>query len=68
MTATDTAILLIILCALLWAIMSALHKQTVTLTELRAQMEVLLKTHPAETSRNLGDEISHSTNAPITSM
>lgn len=68
MTATDTAILLIILCALLWAIMAALHKQTATLDELRAQMQVLLKTDTAETSRGLRNEISIRQDAQITSM
>jgi hypothetical protein len=42
-TITDIGILLIVLCILLWAIMAALHRHTVQLQALKAQMEALQK-------------------------
>jgi hypothetical protein len=42
MTTTDIGILLIVLCVLLWAIMAALHRHTVQLKALRAQLDELL--------------------------
>ncbi|HET9818807.1 MAG TPA: hypothetical protein VFP92_06570 [Rhodanobacteraceae bacterium] len=43
MTTTDIGILLIVQCILLWAIMAALHRHTVQLQALKAQMEALRK-------------------------
>ncbi|HEX5488262.1 MAG TPA: hypothetical protein VFX04_03830 [Rhodanobacteraceae bacterium] len=43
MTITDIGILLIVLCILLWAIMAALHRHTVQLQALKAEMEALRK-------------------------
>lgn len=42
MTTTDIGILLIVLCVLLWAIMTALHRHTVQLKALQAQLDELL--------------------------
>jgi hypothetical protein len=42
MTTTDIGILLIVLCVLLWAIMAALHRHTVQLKALQAQLDELL--------------------------
>lgn len=47
MTTTDIGILLIILCILLWAIMAALHRHTVQLEALKAQMQELLQARQA---------------------
>ncbi len=69
MTTTDIGILLIVLCILLWAIMAALHRHTVQLEALKAQMEALQKTrhhepeHAAEgpaaaTRRNNGEDLT----------
>ncbi len=43
MTTTDIGILLVVLCILLWAVMAALHRHTVQLQALQAQLESLLK-------------------------
>ena len=43
MTPTDIGILLIVLCVLLWAILAALHRQTVQLNALRKEVEELLR-------------------------
>lgn len=51
MTTTDIGILLIILCVLLWAIMAALHRHTVQLKALKAQMEALLDATRSTPSR-----------------
>lgn len=57
MTTTDIGILLIVQCVLLWAIMAALHRHTVQLEALKAQMHKLLTArqadpdHAAESSR-----------------
>ncbi|MBN8736559.1 MAG: hypothetical protein J0H27_09840 [Xanthomonadales bacterium] len=48
MTTTDIGILLIVLCILLWAIMAALHRHTVQLEALKAQMQELLKARQAD--------------------
>lgn len=54
MTTTDIGILLIVLCVLLWAIMAALHRHTVQLKALQAQLDDLLgasepkRPHPTE--------------------
>lgn len=48
MTTTDIGILLIILCILLWAIMAALHRHTVQLEALKAQMQELLQARQAD--------------------
>lgn len=60
-TTTDIGILLIVLCVLLWAIMAALHRHTVQLEALKAQMQELLKArqagdsgHAAGSSRTSG--------------
>lgn len=53
MTTTDIGILLIVLCVLLWAIMAALHRHTVQLEALKAQLNALLdaqKPKPPRTS------------------
>lgn len=42
MTTTDIGILLIVLCVLLWAIMAALHRHTVQMKALQAQLDELL--------------------------
>ncbi len=42
-TITDIGILLIVLCILLWAIMAALHRHTVQLEALKAQLQELLR-------------------------
>lgn len=42
-TTTDIGILLIVQCILLWAIMAALHRHTVQLQALKAEMEALRK-------------------------
>lgn len=42
MTTTDLGILLIVLCIVLWAIMAALHRHTVQLQTLQAQLKKLL--------------------------
>lgn len=42
-TTTDVAILLIVLCIVLWAIMAALHRHTVQLEALKAQLQALLE-------------------------
>lgn len=41
-TTTDIGILLVVLCIVLWAIMAALHRHTVQLEALKAQMANLL--------------------------
>ena len=42
MTTTDIGILLIVLCVLLWAIMAALHRHTVQMKAMQAQLDELL--------------------------
>jgi hypothetical protein len=44
MTTTDIGILLILLCVLSWAIMAALHRHTVQLKAVQAQLDELLDT------------------------
>ncbi|MGN6788664.1 MAG: hypothetical protein ACTHJP_03930 [Rhodanobacteraceae bacterium] len=51
MTTTDIGILLIVLCVVLWAIMAALHRHTVQMEALKAQMQELLKAQQAESGR-----------------
>jgi hypothetical protein len=51
MTTTDIGILLIVLCILLWAIMAALHRHTVQLKSLQAQLDELLDAFPLKRSR-----------------
>lgn len=51
MTTTDIGILLIVLCVLLWAIMAALHRHTVQLEALKAQMAALLNAAQPRSSR-----------------
>ena len=48
MTTTDIGILLIVQCVLLWAIMAALHRHTVQLEALKAQMRKLLAIRQAD--------------------
>lgn len=52
MTTTDIGILLIVLCILLWAIMAALHRHTVQMKALQAQLDELLDARQAKSSRN----------------
>lgn len=47
MTLTDIGILLIVLCIVLWAIMAALHRHTVQMEALKAQMQKLLEAQQA---------------------
>jgi hypothetical protein len=47
-TITDIGILLLILCVVLWAIMAALHRHTVQMEALRAQLEALQKAQHRE--------------------
>lgn len=47
MTVTDIGILLIVLCIVLWAIMAALHRHTVQMEALKAQVQELLKAQQA---------------------
>ncbi|HJR13087.1 MAG TPA: hypothetical protein VJ833_04235 [Rhodanobacteraceae bacterium] len=47
MTTTDIGILLIVLCIVLWAIMAALHRHTVQMEALKAQVQELLKAQRA---------------------
>lgn len=54
MTTTDIGILLIVLCVVLWAIMAALHRHTVQMEALKAQMQELLKAQQAESGRPAG--------------
>lgn len=51
MTTTDIGILLIVLCVVLWAIMAALHRHTVQMEALKAQMQELLKAQQAKSGR-----------------
>ena len=51
MTTTDIGILLIVLCVLLWAIMAALHRHTVQLKVLQAQLDELLEVSRPKRSR-----------------
>lgn len=51
MTTTDIGILLIVLCVLLWAIMAALHRHTVQLQTLKAQLDALLNATQPRSSR-----------------
>lgn len=51
MTTTDIGILLIVLCILLWAIMAALHRHTVQMKALQAQLGELLDARQAKPSR-----------------
>lgn len=51
MTTTDIGILLIVLCILLWAIMAALHRHTVQMKALQAQLDELLDARQAKPSR-----------------
>ena len=51
MTTTDIGILLIVLCVLLWAIMAALHRHTVQMKKLQAQLDALLDARQAKSSR-----------------
>jgi len=51
MTTTDIGILLIVLCVLLWAIMAALHRHTVQMKALQAQLDELLGARQGKTSR-----------------
>lgn len=48
MTTTDIGILLIVLCIVLWAIMAAMHRHTVQMEALKAQMQELLKAQRAK--------------------
>ncbi|MGH8184331.1 MAG: hypothetical protein ACREPH_11805 [Rhodanobacteraceae bacterium] len=57
MTITDIGIMLIVLCVLLWAIMAALHRHTVQLEALKAQMESLARAQQAQSGD--GAEDSH---------
>ncbi len=50
-TTTGVGILLIVLCVLLWAIMAALHRHTVQLEALEAQMDALLNAQQSKPSR-----------------
>jgi hypothetical protein len=52
MTTTDIGILLIVLCILLWAIMAALHRHTVQMKALQAQLDELLDARQAKSSRS----------------
>lgn len=52
MTTTDIGILLIVLCVVLWAIMAALHRHTVQMEALKAQMQALLKAQQAQSGRS----------------
>jgi hypothetical protein len=51
MTTTDIGILLIVLCILLWAIMAALHRHTVQMKALQAQLDELLDAQRARSFR-----------------
>lgn len=51
MTTTDIGILLIVLCVLLWAIMAALHRHTVQMKALQAQLDELLGARRGNTPR-----------------
>lgn len=51
MTTTDIGILLIVLCVLLWAIMAALHRHTVQMKALQAQLDELLDASPRKRPR-----------------
>ena len=51
MTTTDIGILLIVLCVLLWAIMAALHRHTVQMKKLQAQLDELLNARQTKSSR-----------------
>jgi hypothetical protein len=53
MTTTDIGILLIVLCVLLWAIMAALHRHTVQMKALQAQLDELLDARQAKPSRTV---------------
>lgn len=55
MTTTDIGILLIVLCVLLWAIMAALHRHTVQMKALQAQLDELLGARQGKTPRTEGD-------------
>lgn len=48
MTLTDIGILLVVLCIVLWAIMAALHRHTVQMEALKAQVQELLKAQQAK--------------------
>jgi hypothetical protein len=54
MTTTDIGILLIVLCILLWAIMAALHRHTVQMKALQAQLDELLDARRGSSSRTAG--------------
>ena len=51
MTTTDIGILLTVLCILLWAIMAALHRHTVQMKKLQAQLDELLDARQAKSPR-----------------
>ncbi|HVX05815.1 MAG TPA: hypothetical protein VHA71_11940 [Rhodanobacteraceae bacterium] len=51
MTTTDIGILLIVLCILLWAIMAALHRHTVQMKAMQAQLDELLGARQGKTAR-----------------
>lgn len=51
MTTTDIGILLIVLCVLLWAIMAALHRHTVQMKALQAQLDELLAARRGKSPR-----------------
>ena len=57
MTTTDIGILLIVLCVLLWAIMAALHRHTVQLKALQAQLDELLEASRPKRSRTTEAEV-----------
>jgi hypothetical protein len=57
MTTTDIGILLIVLCILLWAIMAALHRHTVQLKALQAQLDELLDASRPKRSRTTEAEV-----------
>lgn len=51
MTTTDIGILLIVLCVLLWAIMAALHRHTVQMRALQAQLDDFLGARQGKSPR-----------------
>ena len=51
MTTTDIGILLIVLCVLLWAIMAALHRHTVQMKALQAQLDELMGARQGKSPR-----------------
>ena len=57
MTTTDIGILLIVLCILLWAIMAALHRHTVQMKALQAQLDELLGARQSKSSRHVDPNV-----------